>query len=184
MHSEYHGRDPAPSTNFLSLAGLTGTGLLFPIDVMAIYASSSITSGPVTYRPWPWYFRYNYFSGLTGHPTTYSLLQNANGGTLLFDPEPSVTVTLQLELIWFPIDLVDDSTPEFIPVPWQDCVKFYAAYLAYSNSQRTADADGMMGKFQTYLARARRMTKPTQLPGYSNQDWSQQSPPGAPPRAQ
>lgn len=160
------------------LPTLSATGLLYPINARNVYATDPSNGGYVTFRPWDWFFRYNFANNATGFPRVYSLLTNTAGGTLIFNPIPTVNTNLSLDIAWYPIDLVDDSTPELIAIPWLDCVKFYAAYLAYSNAQRLADADAMYGKFEMYMARARKMTMPTRLPGNANVDWSQQAPKG------
>ena len=62
-----------------------------------------------------------------------------------------------------------------MPVPWQDAVKYDGAYLAYANSQRSADADNMLKLFNNFAARARAMSRPTTLQYLFARDHSQGS---------
>ena len=55
-----------------------------------------------------------------------------------------------------PEALADDTTPEAIPELWQDAVPFYAAWLAFMNLVRSADADRMLEQYTTMMQRARR----------------------------
>lgn len=62
--------------------------------------------------------------------------------------------TLHIDAIGLPVALADDSTPDAIPALWEDAVPFYAAFYAFMQLQRQADADLMLQRFQALMGRA------------------------------
>ena len=89
-------------------------------------------------------------------------------GTLFMYPVPNSQYQFEADCNCLPIDLVDDTTYEAIPQPWQDCVQYYAAYKAFLSKQRWTDAKQMYnedpknpGLFQRFMVAARQSSMPT-----------------------
>jgi hypothetical protein len=59
---------------------------------------------------------------------------------------------MQWDTICSPVALVNDGTPEAIPYPFTDAVKYHATYLALLEAQRKDDAEGMFASNQSIIA--------------------------------
>lgn len=112
----------------------------------------------VTPRSFEWfgYYRLNNPVPKTGYPTEWAQLGQGQSGTIFIDPLPDMPYVCPIEIVAAPIPLVDDTTAEAIPELWQNAVPFYAAWLAFMNLLRQADADNMLKNYDTMMARSRR----------------------------
>lgn len=133
-------------------------------------AALSILSGyqRLEIRPWEYFESYwiDQVTATQAQPTRMAQqLLGAGVGTLWFSPTPDTTYTVRLFPVCIPLDLVDDSTPEALPVPWQDAVPYYAAYIAYLTMKDKEAAGNMWERYQTFEMRATRQVTGTQLPG-------------------
>ena len=142
----------------ISVAGFAGAS--YVLAIRKILFGTAALAG----RTWDWFFNYCLAVTSTDTTSTWSQLGQGASGTLYLWPIPTGVVTLTLDCVIIPVNLVNDSTVEILPYPWTDAVQYYAAYMAYFNSQRTADADRMWQEFQKYMQRARDMSTPTALP--------------------
>lgn len=105
------------------------------------------------------YYR-SYSTGLQSWPTIWSQYAQGVNGSMYVWPLPSQVVSMDWDCFCRPLDLVDGNTPEAIPYPWTDAVQYYAAMLAFDNSQRATDADRMQTQYTKYMKRARAMSEP------------------------
>ena len=145
----------------------------FPTGVAGIFTVRGVTinlaSGQVWMRPrpFPWFQTYHLNNPVPqpGQPNVYSQYGQGSTGTLYVDPLPDNNYTLNLDAVCSPIALVDNTTVEVIPYPYTDAVPYYAAYLALTSAQRTADAQGMWQQYQTFASRARSMSNGAVNPG-------------------
>lgn len=168
------------------------TGSLITSAGTATYAISTITgeptgcSGPLNvrmlarnipgagavfleYRPWEWAFAY-WFANPTvasGAPSGWAVQEPGPLGSIYLNPKPDSIYTLSIDCVGMVSNLATDSDPEAIPYPWTDGVPYLAAYLAYLNSQRAADAEQMFGRWETFAAWATKQVTPTVMPDYS-----------------
>jgi hypothetical protein len=148
-----------------SIAQLT-TGVQGVIGVRSI--SVSWGSQKPTLQEWPWtdfqaYLRSNN-TGLQSWPAVWARYgQGANGSVYVY-PLPSQIMQWDWDVNCYPIALAQDTDPEAIPWPWTDCVPYYAAYLAYDNSQRKGDSDRMLEIFEKFMRRARKMSETDFVP--------------------
>jgi hypothetical protein len=117
-------------------------------------------------REWPWFNNYVIAKPIpaVGPPRIWAQYRQGNQGTLFINLLDA-NYTLQIDAICYPVDLVDDNTPDGIPYLWSDAVPFYAAFYAYMAMQRQADADMMLRRFQDQMGRARAAVTPGVLPG-------------------
>jgi hypothetical protein len=133
-----------------------------------ISISVSWGSQKPTLQQWVWtdfqsYLRSNN-TGLQSWPAVWSQYGQGAAGSIYVYPFPSQQMQWDWDCYCLPINLVTDADPEAIPYPWSDCIQFYAAYLAYYNSQRRADGDAMFAVFSQFMARARKMSEPDFVP--------------------
>lgn len=150
------------SYSFLSVTNL-------PTSVQSILSIqnarlSTISNNTMEMRPWAWYSQYYLGSAVEGNPTIAAQLQQGVLGTIYFYPTPSSILTVLVDSVCLPINLVDDTTVEAIPYPWTDAVPFYAAWLALMSLQRQADADEMLARYKGLALRGRSEATPEVLP--------------------
>lgn len=147
---------------------------VLPTGVQSILGCLNISYSWGTMRPtlrhcsWSDFQAYlrSYSVGLTGYPTVWCQYSQGVSGSVYLWPVPSQINSMEWDCYCLPIALASDSDTESIPEPWQDAVKFYAAYLAYANSQRTEDANRMYSLFENYMARARSQSSPPVIPDF------------------
>ncbi len=168
-----------------STLALTASTRSYPFSAIATQASGSIVQGvlnvrtawvvvgsgqvELTPRPFEWFSLYNLNNPVppVGRPDTWSQFAQGVLGSIFVDPLPDTGYTLRLDTVCYPVDMVDDTTPEAIPYPWTDAVPFFAAYYALLSSQnatRQADADRMMARYSEFTSRARRTSNASVLP--------------------
>lgn len=118
-------------------------------------------------RAWEWFDAY-YLSRsapVTGPPVCTAVLQPGISGTLWFAPPPDDTYTINVDSVAYPVPLVAAAgTAEALPYPWTEAVQYYAAYLAYLNAQRFADAQNMLTLYDQFQLRGTQITTPTRQP--------------------
>lgn len=78
-------------------------------------------------------------------PTTFARY----GGTIIYvGPIPDQNYTSDWDTAVIPNDLVDDSSPEQLPIPFQNPVAFFAAYYAKQYEQSIGEADRMLAQYE------------------------------------
>lgn len=121
-------------------------------------------------RPWEYFSAYYLFSHNNGIPARLAQHHQGELGSLFFDPVPDaigIENLVVLYIVGAPTPLATDGDPEVIPAPWTDAVPFYAAWLAFMNLQRQADADRMMAAYGELMRRSRQEVTPSVLPDYT-----------------
>lgn len=127
-------------------------------------------------QKWVWsdfqaYLRSNN-TGLQSWPAVWSQYGQGAAGSIYVYPLPSTIAQWDWDTYCYPVKLVDDTTPEIIPYPWTDAIQYYAAYLAYDNSQRKGDADRMFATYERFMKRARALSEPDYVPDpYEGASW-------------
>jgi hypothetical protein len=143
--------------------------------VKAVYYVNSIG---IIYANWRYSPEYCSFSKYQAMVRTYTatsyqyvpgfFTQRGRGedGDLFFYPLPSQTYPVEYDCLCTPIDLTDDSTPEAIPQPWRDAVKFYASAMCYLDLQNGNKAreyfslfDDFMHRYGAYAMPGRRLAQ-------------------------
>lgn len=130
--------------------------------------SYGIASGKANLRPRPWEW-FNYYE--LGNPVPQQGLPNiwtqqgqGTAGTLWLSKVPNLDLTLYLDTVCLPIDLVDNTTAEAIPYPWTDAVPFYALWLLFQQARLDGVADKMYERYENLMKRARSTSTSTVLP--------------------
>jgi hypothetical protein len=134
--------------------------------VLSISASWGSTRPMLKQRTWTDFqakWR-SWSNGWLNNPIVWSQYGQGSGGTVYLAPIPSQPFNMDWDTYCTPLPLVDDTTPEAIPYPWTDCVKYYAAYLALDNAQRAPDADRMLAGYDRCLRIARAHSTPPFIP--------------------
>ncbi len=148
-----------------TLATLT-PGVLQVLGIMSIatlWGATRIVLQPMVWTMFQAYMRY-WSTAPQNYPCYWSQYQQGVNGNIYLFPVPSQQLSLDIDTYCMPVDLVDDTTPEAIPSPWTDAIPYYAAYLAYRNSQRADSGDRMFKEYKTFMARARAMSEPPFFP--------------------
>ncbi len=105
--------------------------------IFANYRYSLLTYSFSTYqaqiRNFPLQFQYV--------PAICAQLGQGTTGSLYLYPIASMPYQLEWDCFCLPSDLTDDQSVDMIPKPWQDCVKWYAAHLAFLELQNLNAAE-------------------------------------------
>jgi hypothetical protein len=103
---------------------------------------------------------------VSGQPAMWAQFGQGEGGSIYLQPVPTGALPMEWNCVCTPIDLVDDTTVEAIPYPWTDAVPYFAAYLAFMNARRPAEADGAYQIFERTMKRAREQSESSFVPNY------------------
>ena len=151
---------------FSAIAFPVGTQGVGPVQSVADITFALGTGRKTVYsREWPWFNRFvlSKVAPVPAQPRYWAQFGQGTQGTI-FVNLPNATYILSLNTVCLPIPLVDDSTPEALPELWTDAVPYFAAYMAFLQLQRQADADRMMELYKTFMQRARAAATPSELP--------------------
>lgn len=85
--------------------------------------------------------------------------QGSNGSIYIY-PIPNSNYIMEWDCILDVIPLVDDTTYEAIPAPWQTPVQYYAACKAFEGAGDLERAEQMFSRFERFMKRARAQTTP------------------------
>jgi len=154
--------------NFSTLNTLAAqtAGVLQVLGVMSIatlWGATRIVLQPMVWTMFQAYMRY-WSTAPQNYPCYWSQYQQGVNGNIYLFPVPSQQLSLDIDTYCMPVDLADDTTAEAIPSPWTDAIPYYAAYLAYRNSQRREDSDRMFKEYTLFMKRARAMSEPPFFP--------------------
>lgn len=153
-----------------SAIALGVTGIAGPLKVRTLWygvASGQLWIRP---RPWPWFSLYELSNPVPsqGPPKVWAQYGQGASGTIYVSPLPDTGYSVQADCICYPSPLALDTDPEVIPYQWTDAIPYYAAYLAMLSMETPAalqEADKMFGRYQEYVARARRAATSPVMPG-------------------
>lgn len=157
---------PFASIN-VGTASVTGIAGVFNVRMVA-YALGDGQQKVYT-RAWEWFEDYHLNTPVpaSGAPKTYAQYGQASTGSLYLDPIPDGDYTLNLDCTCYPVDLVDDTTVDAIPFPFNEAVPYFAAYMALLSTQagfREDQADRMLQRYEEFKNRGRRYSNPSVLP--------------------
>lgn len=91
------------------------------------------------YRPYVQYFQ---------RPVAFTKL---GANLIVFGPNPDQAYVTDWDVAIIPPPLVNDSTPETIPVPFQDPVQYFAAYKAKFKEQAMGEAQIFLKQYSLIL---------------------------------
>jgi hypothetical protein len=137
------------------LPTVQGYGTIISVgNISIIWGSFRYTIARYGWNKYQAYCR-NYIQDFYSNPTVGTQFGQGVTGSIYMYPPPDEIYVTEWDCLCLPIDLVDDTTPEVIPVPWTTAVQYYAAFKAYQSAQRFADADLMWAQFEKFMKRAR-----------------------------
>jgi hypothetical protein len=119
------------------------------VDVMGItiyWGTQRIKLGYLSYTRFDaWYRQYqNYYQ----RPQCYTRM---GANTVWLGPNPDQNYVTDWDIAVIPNALVSDSTPEQIPVPFQEPVQYYAAYKAKWKEQAQGEAQIFLTQYNQML---------------------------------
>lgn len=100
-----------------------------------------------------------YGPNLLGNPTTWTRYSTY----ARLRPIPSSVMPMQWDAVCTPVPLIDDSTPDVVPTPFDQAVKYHACWLALLGAQRKDDAADMQSAYETYVKRANSFVQRTMV---------------------
>lgn len=147
-------------------AAAINSGISSIIGVMGVSVSWGSMKPTLQRRAWNDFQAYYraWTTGYQGQPAVWAQYGQGLGGSLYLCPIPSQIMNMDWDCFCTPIPLVDDTTAEAISYPWTGAVKYYAAYLAYANSQRETDAAAMKALYDGKMKTARASSESTFIP--------------------
>jgi hypothetical protein len=144
----------------------TGISQLITPRSISFALGSSPNGGLLTLenRNWDWFNFYwlGFAAPPPGPPAAWAPREIGQGGSFYIGPAPDNggPYSLLIDGVWSPDSLVSDTTPEAIPYPWIDAVQFYAAFKAFLDAQRKADAGDVYTVYENTMQRARGIVTP------------------------
>jgi hypothetical protein len=155
-----------PNQEFVNFSTLNQLAVLTPgvlkvIGINAIacqWGAGSVYKPTLQKRTWSWFQAHArvYSTSALNFPSYWSKYTQGDVGNFYLFPIPSQVMSMDIDAICLPIDLVDDTTIEAVPNTFTDAVAYYAAHLCYLNSSRATDAERMLQGFRRELAMARK----------------------------
>lgn len=104
--------------------------------------------------------------GAQNYPAVWSQYGRGTAGKIYVFPIPVLVSPMEVDCYCLPVELVDDTTPDAIPEPWDNAVQFRAAYYAYQNAQRRDDQTFQDQQYKRYLADNGVATSPARIPSF------------------
>lgn len=102
----------------------------------------------------------------SAYPAVWAQYKQGHSASIYLYPVPSQLNQMEWDCYCDVIDLVDDTTVEAIPDPYDQAVPFKAAYYAYMNAQRRDDAAMMDSEYKRYMREGRAMSTPSMVPDF------------------
>lgn len=138
----------------INLSMFPGVGKAFWIQSMAvIYANWRYVPQYTSFTKYQAKIRTYTTSSYQYVPAFFSQYGRGVDGSFYCYPPPSQTYPVEYDCLCMPIDLVDDTTPEAVPMPWQDAVKWFAAGMCYQDLQNGNRAREMFMLFDDFCHR-------------------------------
>lgn len=144
-----------------TIPGLSGI-----IGVQGISASWGSSKPTLDHLDWSTFQAYLRAQSLSNQnfPSVWAQYGQGTLGSVYLYPKPSQVTQMEWDCYCKPADLVDDTSVDLIPYPWDEACPFYAAHLAFLFSQRFDDARMMLSEFTRRGMLARMNTSPSLRP--------------------
>ncbi len=138
----------------------TNEGIDQVLDVTSLAVSWGSMRPAMNYMPWEdlqAYARsYNFL--VTSFPLVWATDGDGSNANVWMFPVPSLSEEMEWQCSCSPKALVADSDYDAIPHPFQNAVKYYAAYLSYLSTMRPQLAEVYLDLFMATLRRGRGAT--------------------------
>lgn len=115
-------------------------------DVISVSVSWGGSRPSLDWMPWDDLQAYarSYNILVTSDPRYWSTYGDGQNGQVWLFPVPVNNLEMEWDCFAVPADIFDDSAYEALPASFRTYVPFYAAHLAYLNSQRSGQANVML----------------------------------------
>ena len=135
----------------MPLGNFPGVGSILAIKSVSIIFSNlrySLCYYPFTtyqalIRQYPFQYKYT--------PSFFSQFGQGAGGSLYVYAPPMQTLQMEIDCICLPSDLMTDTDPEVIPLPWTDAVPYFAAFQCYMQMQNLNAASFYEKQYMAFL---------------------------------
>lgn len=156
------------STASTVLGTPTSNGIGNVIGVQSISVSWGALKPTLDFKDWSGFQAYcrSWNIGAQNYPSVWSQYARGVAGSAYLFPIPSVVSPMEWDCYCHPIDLVDDTTPDAVPEPWDAAVQFRAAFYAYQNAQRRDDQTFQDQLYKQYLSENGAGTTPSRVPSF------------------
>lgn len=146
----------------------TANGIGQVIGVQSVSVAWGALKPTLDYLDWSGFQAYcrSYNILSQNYPAVWSQYGSGVGGKAYLWPIPSLQSPMEMDCYCWPVDLVDDTTPDALPDPWGDAVQFRAGWYAYQNAQRREDKQFADQQYKQYLADNRSGTTPARVPSF------------------
>jgi hypothetical protein len=101
-----------------------------------------------------------YNNTFTDVPRVSAQFGQGESGSIYLYPVPNAVYIMEWDCICDVTPLIDDTTVELIPAPWNTCVQYYAAYKAQEIAQNFDIADRMYKAYERFMKLARTQSQP------------------------
>lgn len=122
------------------------SGILDVIDVAVSWGSNRPAMEYMTWEQLQALAR-SYNTGVTSYPFKWSVYDEGSNGQVWLFPVPSFQCEMEWDCFCYPAPLIDNTSPDAIPEPFNSAVKWYATAMCYLSSQRFGEGQFMMGMF-------------------------------------
>lgn len=122
--------------------------------VSYIWGTARFTAGMMGFQRYNAQYR-SYGSAFTGTPSIVAQFGQGVNGTVYTYPVPDQRYQAEWDCIILPSGLINDTSPEVIPVPWQFCVPYFAAFLTLDGAGRYDDGKKMLDRYEKFMKEAR-----------------------------
>lgn len=158
------GQEVYPFAPVNALIATSGSGIssIFAVNsISLLWGTFRYTLMRKSFSSYQAYVRI-YTAGYQFIPGVWSQFGQGFSGSVYAYPIANQSYQMEWDCFCTPNDLNNDTDVEAIPAPYTEAVKYYAAYLAFSQAQRWSDAERMystdpqkVGWYQRSLRRAR-----------------------------
>lgn len=126
------------------------TGFVTSFSIFRIYVTSGGRTWPLSQLSYTDLMEQ--FLGLTQkqEPIAYAKI---NQTQFRIGPIPPTNYAAELDLVNLPDDLANEDDADSIFFPFADCVKFYAAYLAYPKDKAYTESNDMIQRYEYTMAK-------------------------------
>jgi hypothetical protein len=124
------------------------------IDIMNIDLYWGNVRRGLMYKPWTQFSaQYRSWQNVQQQPECYTRM---GALSVYFGPNPDQAYVTDWIIAINPNPLVTDVTVEEIPVPFTDCIQFFAAYMAKFQEQAMGEANIYLEQYNQWLRRVQR----------------------------
>jgi hypothetical protein len=122
----------------------TITGVLTNFSLFRIYVTNGGVTYPLSQLSYTDLRNKWLNSNIRSAPQAWSHIDQLS---FRIGPVPNQAYNGELDLVTLPDDLVDPMDIDTITFPYADCVKYWAAYLAYAKDKGFIEADNMIRRY-------------------------------------